>query len=163
MLETLIGLTILSIIFYILNFITNKKREKNHEDLIEKLNGKFKLFINQTESSTITWGLKNSNFFFNKCDIYLMENALIIFGNAKGGLFKHLSKPIILTNEIEYYRRKFPNTYTRKIYSINLEKNVIKIEFGKKGIATTKVKLKLKNLKDIERNQIIDLVEKNCW
>lgn len=163
MLEPIIGFSIFILIITFIFYLGNKNRSKEYEDLKEKMSRNTKLFISQTRCSTMTIGLKNNNFLFNKCDIYLTENALAILGYSKSSFIKQLSKPIILTDAIEYYSLKFPYAYVKPMKSIEFNKNIGKLKFGEKKITKTEVVITLKSLGEREVKTIKDVALKNRW
>ena len=112
---------------------------------------------------SITIGLKNRDYLFNRCDLYLVKDALIILGFTKNSLIKQLSLPIILTSEQSKFSNRFPFAYVKPINRINFEENIVKINFGEKGITKTEVVLKLKSLKLEEIIKIRELALKNSW
>lgn len=163
MLEPIIGFSLFFFVIFLLRRSSNKNREKLYQKLIKKIKPETKLYIEQTRSSTLTWGLKNSNFLFNRCDIYLTETAIIILGYTKDSFFKELSLPIILTNEIDIYANEFPYCYLKKVNKITFENNIVKIYFGEKGILQTEVTIKLAHLNESELKAIKLIAEKNSW
>ncbi|MFY7743064.1 MAG: hypothetical protein ACOVQR_10475 [Flavobacterium sp.] len=163
MFEPLIGFSLFFLVMFLIIKFGNRQREKQYEELIENIKPETKLYIYQTKSSTMTWGLKNTNFLFNRCDIYLTETAIIILGFTKDSFFKQLSIPIILTKEIEKYSQKFPLYYVKKVNVISFENNIVKIDFGEKDIFKTEVKLKLPHLSEIDFRKIKLFAEKNNW
>lgn len=111
----------------------------------------------------MTIGLNNRDFLFNRCDLYLTKNAMIILGFSKDSFLKQLSLPIILTTELNEFSNRFPFAYVKKANKISFENNIVKINFGEKGITKTEVILKLNSLNEKEKNKIEQLAEKNCW
>ena len=163
MFEPLIGFSLFFLAMFLIIKFGNKQRKKQYEELIENIKPETKLYIEQAKSSTMTWGSKNRNFIFNRCDIYLTETAIVILGFTKDSFFKQLSLPIILTKEIEKYSQKFPFYYVKKVNLISFENNIVKIDFGEKDILKTEVKVELKQLSEIEFREIKLFAEKNSW
>ena len=163
MLEPIIGFSIFFAVISLVIYTGNKSRQKQYDDIKTKLEGRTNLFIEQTKCSTMTWGLKNNNYLFNKCDIYLIDNSLIILGHTKNSIIKQLSTPIILTDKIADYQSDFPYAYVKKVNSFDYENNLVKIKFGEKGITKTEVTIKLTKLTGEEKESIIELAKKNCW
>ena len=151
-----------TLMFFIIKS-ANKNREKQYETLIESLKPETELYIEQTKSSTMTSGLKNRDFLFNRCDLYLTKNAIVILGFTKDSFLKQLSLPIILTKELNEFSNRFPFAYVKKINKLKFENNIIKINFGEIGITKTAVQIKLNSLNEIELTKIKELTEKNCW
>jgi hypothetical protein len=142
---------------------STKKREREYKDIIEKLKGEIEMYIEQTESFTLVSGINNRNFQFNRCDLYITEQAIIVLGFTKDSFIKDLSAPIILTSQIASFSRRFPYAYVKKINTIDFRNNCIQINFGEKGFAETEVDLDLNSLSDIEKNKIKQLTEQNNW
>jgi hypothetical protein len=163
MLEPFIGFSVFIIIIFIIIKLSNKNRENQYQNLIENIKAEIELHIEQTKSSTMTIGLNNRDFLFNRCDLYLTKNAIIILGFSKGSFLKQLSLPIILTSEIDEFSRRFPFAYVKKVNKLNFENNTVKFNFGEKGITKTEVEIKLKSLKEIEISKIKVIAEKNSW
>ena len=163
MLEPIIGFFFFFFVIFLLKRSSNKNREKLYRKLLENIKPETKFYIEQTKSSTLTWGIKNRNFLFNRCDIYLTESAIIILGFNKHSYFKELSLPIILTKEIGKYANEFSYCYLKKVNKITFENNIVEIYFGKKGILQTEVTIKLVELNESELKVIKLIAEKNSW
>lgn len=163
MLEPIIGFSVFFIIIFFITKSANKNRENQYKNLIENLKTETELYVEQTKSSTMTIGLNNRNFLFNRCDLYLTKNAILILGFTKDSFLKQLSLPIILTSEINEFSHRFPFAYVKKINKLNFENNIVKFNFGEKGITKTEVVLKLNTLKEIEITKIKQIAEKNSW
>ncbi|WP_298137563.1 hypothetical protein [Flavobacterium sp.] len=154
--------TFFILILFFINSI-NKNRENQYKFLIESLKTETELYIEQTKIATMTMGRNNRDFLFNRCDLYLTKNAIIILGFTKNSFLKQLSLPIILTTELSELSNRFPFAYVKKVNKISFENNIVKINFGEKGITKTEVALKFNSLSEIEKTKIKELVEKNCW
>ena len=163
MIEPIIGFSLFFLFVVFIIKTANKNREKQYEKLIEGIKEETELYIEQTKTSTMTIGLKNRDYLFNRCDLYLVKDALIILGFTKNSLIKQLSLPIILTSEQSKFSNRFPFAYVKPINRINFEENIVKINFGEKGITKTEVVLKLKSLKLEEIIKIRELALKNSW
>ncbi len=163
MLEPIIGFSLIFLTIALIIKLSNNKRETLYKSIIESLKDETELYVEQTKCSTITSGLKNRDLLFNYCDLYVTKRALIILGFTKGSHFKQLSKPIILTSEINEYSRRFPFAHVKRINDISFENNIAKINYGDKGITQTEVVLKLKSLKEVEIAKIKEVAEKNFW
>lgn len=163
MLEPFIGFSVFIIIIFIIIKSSNKNRENQYNDLIENVKTEIELYVEQTKSSTITIGLNNRDFLFNRCDLYLTKNAIIILGFSKGSFLKQLSLPIILTSEINEFSKRFPFAYVKKVNKLNFENNIVEFNFGEKGITKTEIVLKLNSLKEKEITKIKQIAQKNSW
>jgi hypothetical protein len=163
MLEPFIGFSVFIIIIFIIVKSSNKSRENQYQDLIENIKTETEIYVEQTKSSTMTIGLNNRDFLFNRCDLYITKNAVIILGFTKDSFFKQLSLPIILTSDINEFSKRFPFAYVKNVNKLNFEKNIVKFNFGEKGITKTEVVLKLNSLKEIEIAKIKQIAEKNSW
>ena len=163
MIEPIIGFSLFFLFVVFMIKTANKNRKKQYEKLIEGIKEETELYIEQTKTSTMTIGLKNRDYLFNCCDLYLVKDALIILGFTKNSLIKQLSLPIILTSEQSKFSNRFPFAYVKPINRINFEENIVKINFGEKGITKTEVVLKLKSLKLEEIIKIRELALKNSW
>lgn len=161
--QPIIGFSAFILIIYIIILSANKSRKEKYKKLIESLKSETELFIEQTRCSTITIGLNNRDLLFNRCDLYLTKNAMIILGFTKESFFKQLSLPIILTTELNEFSNRFPFAYVKQANKISFENDIVKINFGEKGISKTEVILKLNSLNDKEKNKIKQLAENNCW
>lgn len=161
-----IPIIMISSLLFLLIFGTkslNKTREQQYEFLIENIKGEVDFYCEQVRTFNFTIGLRNTNFLFNHCDLYVTKNAIIILGFKKDSFFKQLSFPIILTRDIDYFLNKFPFAYVKKPDKINFNNGMVKINFGEKGITKTDVVLKLKTLDENERNKIKELAINNNW
>ena len=163
MLEPFIGFSVFIIIIFIIVKSSNKSRENKYQDLIENIKTETEIYVEQTKSSTMTIGLNNRDFLFNRCDLYITKNAVIILGFTKDSFFKQLSLPIILTSDINEFSKRFTFAYVKNVNKLNFEKNIVKFNFGEKGITKTEVVLKLNSLKEIEIAKIKQIAEKNSW
>lgn len=157
----IIPVLVFAIIFAVKS--SNKNREQQYTILIESIKEEIELYIEQTKSLNITIGLNNSDFLFNRCDLYVIKNAIIILGFTKDSFFKQLSTPIILTHELNKFSSRFPFVLAKKPNKINFENNIVKINFEEKGITKTEAILKLTSLKENEINKIKEIVHKNNW
>ncbi|HET8810452.1 MAG TPA: hypothetical protein VFM65_09345 [Flavobacteriaceae bacterium] len=162
MIEPIIGFTVFFLIVFLIITIGNKSRKKQYNKLLERINGRILFKKEQTECSTKTIGLKNNNYLFRHCDIYITEDSTIIFGYSKNRLIKQLSIPIILTQKTEQSRKNFPDAIIKEANEITIEKNNLIIEFGEKGIAKTQVFIKLKKLTEVEQNKLFALIKKTA-
>ena len=159
----LVPIVAFSVFFILIIFIiksSNKNRENQYETLIESLKTETELYVEQTKSVTMTIGLNNRDFLFNRCDLYLTKNAIVILGFTKDSFLKQLSLPIILTAELSEFSNRFPFAYVKKTNKISFENNIVKIIFGEKGITKTEVVLKLNSLNENEKNKIKQIAEK---
>ena len=163
MIVPILGILPFFILIVYIFISSHKERQNQYEILIENLKAETELYVEQTKTSTMTIGLNNRNFLFNRCDLYLTENAMIILGFTKDSFFKQLSLPIILTTELREFSNRFPFAYVKKVNKISFENNIVKINFGEKGITKTEVVLKFNSLNEIEKTKIKELVKKNCW
>ena len=141
----------------------NKTREKQYEYLIENIKNEVELYVEQTRSFSITIGMNNNDLRFNHCDLYLLKNAIIILGFTKNSFFRQLSRPIILTDELNQFSNRFQFAYIKKPNKISFQNNIVKIYFGEKGITKTDVILKLLSLQENEINKFKELVGENKW
>jgi hypothetical protein len=163
MIEPIIGFFFFSLFVIFIIKTTNKNREKQYLILIEGIKAETKLYVEQSKTSSITIGKKNRDFLFNQCDLYLTTDALIILGFNKDSFFKQLSLPIILTQQQNKFSNRFPFAFVKTINNINFENNIVKINFGEKGITSTEVVLKLKSLNEKEIEKIKEIATKNNW
>lgn len=157
----IIPVLVFAIIFAVKS--SNKNKEQQYATLIESTKEEIELYIEQTKSFNITIGLNNSDFLFNRCDLYVIKNAIIILGFTKDSFFKQLSSPIILTYELNEFSNRFPFARVKKPNKVNFENEVLKINFGEKGITKTEVILKLTSLNKNEINKIKEITQKNNW
>ncbi|WP_140486233.1 hypothetical protein [Flavobacterium sp. GSA192] len=157
----IIPVLVFAIIFAVKS--SNKNREQQYAILIENIKDEIELYVEQTKSLNITIGLNNSDFLFNHCDLYVIKNAIIILGFTKNSFFKQLSTPIILTHELNKFSSRFPFARVKKPNKVNFENDVLKINFGEKGITKTEVILKLTSLNKNEINKIKEIAQKNNW
>lgn len=163
MLEPIIGFSVFFIIIFFVIKSANKNRENLYEYLIENLKTETELYVEQTKSSTMAIGMNTGDFIFNRCDLYLTKNAIVILGFTKDIFFKQFALPIILTSELNEFTNRFPFAHVKKVSKIEVENNIVKFNFGNKGITKTEVVLKLKSLKEIEIAKIKQIAEENNW
>ncbi|NUY79381.1 hypothetical protein HUK80_00620 [Flavobacterium sp. MAH-1] len=163
MIEPLIGFTIFSVFVFLLLKLPNKTRAAQYKTLIDKIKPQTKRYIEQTKSSTSTWGLNNPEFLFNRCDIYLTQTAIVILGFTKDSFFKQLSLPIILTKDISAYAAEYPYCHVTQVNKMDFGNNVVTIDFGEKGILQTEVKIRLAHLDETAIGMMKLIVEKKNW
>ena len=72
MIEPIIGFSLFFLFVVFMIKTANKNRKKQYEKLIEGIKEETELYIEQTKTSTITIGLKNRVYLFNRCDLYLV-------------------------------------------------------------------------------------------
>lgn len=87
MTQPIIGFSAFILIVYIIIRSANKSRKEQNKKLIESLKAETELFVEQTKISMMTIGLNNRDFLFNRCDLYLTKNAMIILGVTKDRFF----------------------------------------------------------------------------
>jgi hypothetical protein len=152
-----------TMVFVMIHF-SNKSRQKDYDILIEKIEPKTFLFIEQAKCSTITIGLNNKNFLFNRADLYITSDALLILAYTKGKFLNQLSFPIIVTNNNSHYKNEFYFAKTFSPHSIKFpDNNLFKFEIGEAGILKTNVIIKIKELKENEMLAFQKLVSDNNW
>lgn len=144
-------------------YSSNKSRQKQYSALIEIIENHIKLYIEQAKCSTVTFGMKNSNYLFRRCDIYITENAIILFAYSAKSFFKELSSPIILTNDNTENASYLPPVYKEKVNSIRFENNNVKINFGEKNLTKTEVTILFQEFSEEQMQAVKMFSEKNCW
>ncbi|MEC5164556.1 hypothetical protein RCH18_000272 [Flavobacterium sp. PL11] len=156
MIEPIIGFSIFLTLVVLFIRNTNNSLEKEYDIIIESLNDNLKLFIEQAKCSNTTLGINNRGYLFKNCDLYLTNDALIIFGYTKDSFFKQLSKPIILTKEITKYKNKFSFAIVKYFENIvyNPNDKYIYIKFGEVGLTETFVKFKIEICSESDKNNI---------
>ena len=162
MIEPIIGFTIFFIVVSLIIYIGNKTTKIEYNNILEKIKDEIVFKKEQSECLNMTIGLKNRNYLFRHCDIYITDHSTILFGYSKNRLIKQLSKPIILTNKKLQIVEKFPNAIIKEINRLNKGKNDLVIEFGEKGITKTHVTIRLKNLNEFEQNKLHTLINKTA-
>lgn len=111
--------------------------------------------------SAFNSGAKGGGFNFNRCDLYLIPNALVILGYTNIGPFKHLSPPIILTAEKEVYPTSFVYAKVIKPKKINLNSyhGEVYIEFEVKTWMTTNVEIRLKGISNENKETLKSIAD----
>jgi len=119
-----IPIIIISTILFLFIYGTkslNKTREHQYEFLIENIENEIDLYCEQIKTFNFTIGLRNTNFLFNHCDLYVTKNAIIILGFKKDSFFKQLSFPIILTHDLSGFSNRFPFAYVKSLIKLILK------------------------------------------
>jgi hypothetical protein len=164
MIYPIIAFSLFFLVVFLITYFGNKSRRKDYDILIEKIEPRTSLFIEQAKCSTMTIGLNNKNFLFNRADFYVTNDAVIILAYNKGNYLSQLSFPIIVTNNIGDYKNEFYFAKTFSPHSIKFPvNNLFKFEIGEAGILKTNVIIKIKELKENEMQAFQKLVRENNW
>jgi len=128
--------------------LNNKKKKQLYNNIIANTKGDLVMILNQINCESSTLGLKNRDYIFNKADVYILPDALILFGYWQNIFFKQLSVPIILTNHLEKYLfnygvSKIVNPDKMNLNSFNGD---VYFSFGEAGFFSTSVDIRLKGL-----------------
>lgn len=156
MIEPIIGFSVFLtlVILFIRN--SNNSLEKEYNIIIKSLNDNFKLHIDQAKCSNTTFGINKRDYLFKNCDLHLTNDALIIFGYTKNSFFKQLSKPIILTKNINKYKTTFSFAIVKNFENIvyNSDDKYIYVKFGEVGLTETLVKFKIEISSESDKNKM---------
>jgi len=132
---------------FILLVIASKKRLRKQKSLILKeIDDSIKLSINHIKCSSFTNGLRNGNHLIKNCDIYVTEDAIILFANG--------ISPIIFTQNMTYRKFYFAEIHSTYNIIFNKTNSYVIIKFGNASISSTYTEIILKTLTDIEKKEI---------
>ena len=164
MIYPIIAISLFFLVVFLIQYFGNKSRQEDYDIIIEKIEPRTSLFMEQAKCSTMTIGLNNKNFLFNRADFYLTNDAVIILAYTKGSFFNQLSFPIIVTNNMGDYKNEFSFAKTFSPHSIKFPpNNLFKFEIGEAGILKTNVIIKIKELKENEMQAFQKIVRENNW
>ena len=141
----------LLLLFVLWIIFSNKKAKKRKKTLLEQINQRIELFVNNIKCSGYSLDFINRHFYLiRKCDMCITDDALILFLHDEGDRF-----PFIFTHNQEYSKLKFAEI-TNNI-NIIFDKYVI---IKTKKFATYR-KIKLKTLTDIEKEALQNFAQLN--
>lgn len=156
MIAPIIGLVLFVLIVGGITMLLNQAEKVKYEKILTDVGDKIKISHPGVRCSTFGSGAKNSNYIFNRCDLYLTDDAAIIFGYTPLGQFKLLRSPIILTaSQARYLRFSLLSTVIAPgKLNVNSFNNEVFIEFGEAGWRTTNVEIRMKELSNEEKELI---------
>ena len=143
-----IGIFIFFLFAVFLIYFLNQQTRKENLIIVEAIKDTIVFSLTNVVCSTFKSGIKGGNFDFNRCDLYLNEDALIILGYKKIGVFEYLSSPVIVVGNYEEYPLSFKSAKVMKPKKINMNSfnNEVYIEFEVKGWMTTTLEIRLKHI-----------------
>jgi|GEM_PF-2805322 len=123
-------------------------RNKIHLFLSE-INGLKILKIPEINCVTSTLGSKNFSLLFRKCDLYIMQDYIVIIGKPTYKFSRQIYKPIIISKDTTGLMTKFP---------VAIIETIDRMWFNKKGEFSigfgtpvrTKVEIRFKDLTNIQ-------------
>ncbi len=103
-------------------------------------------------------GKRNHDFRFNKTDVYILEDALFIFGYSEFQNLKWYKCLVILTHREDIYKEQFPTAQIPKLYKLNLHSfnQDVFIEFQTTPGIYSNIEIRLENL-SLEDKQLIKI------
>lgn len=134
--EIVLLYSVMIMVFILLNYFLNKKNKKNHqfvEDIIANhctIKGERKEVVGDVFIAYyFSFNTVSFDFTFNRCNLVLLEDALVIFGWHKTKLYTQKSRPMIITFAKEKYEKLFPMAYITAYKKANYYTNSNSVYF----------------------------------
>ncbi|RQO65226.1 hypothetical protein DBR43_30720 [Pedobacter sp. KBW06] len=152
------------VLFYVLFFgivllilyLRNKNRDKNYALSADVLAGLDAIHLDHVKCETFSSGMKGKGYYFSRCELFITEDALVIFGLGRIKWLRQLSDPLILTSNSAGYVFKLPGAKLIKPKTINLNSfgGDIYIEFVQPGFIGTNVEFRLKGISTAHKERL---------
>ena len=111
--------------------------------------------INDVKCVTFLSGAKNKNYSFNKADLYLYENALLVVGYFKIGNYKFYKSALLFSqNERIINNQKNIKVISPQSFNLHSFNDDVYIEFDESNFINLNVEIRLKNLNEDDKNLI---------
>lgn len=132
----------------LVNYFKNISRNKNYSITNEMLSTLTVLHLQDIKCETFCSGAKGRGYYFSYCELFVTEDALIIFGTGRFKWFRQLTVPLILTSNPKAYLLKLPGAklIVPKNLNLNSFNGDIYIEFVEPGFINTHLEFRLKNI-----------------
>ncbi len=160
------SLMILSIIIFVFlfNYLNNKKYAKQKQIIESLLRPDCLLHLKEVKCDTYATGAKNSGMQFGTCELFVIQDAIILQGYYKIFNLEINNIPIILSGNVDNFNKKFKDVFVIKPKKINPYSydNEVFIEFGEASFTETNIIVRLKNISDNDKIVIIDIASKIC-
>jgi len=156
MITPIISLSLFILIAGSITLLLSQAQKARYKEIVADIRNEVKIIHPGVRCSTFCSGAKNSKYIFNRCDLYLTDDAIILLGYLSIGRFKIFRSPIILTSiQARYMHFSITSTVLapRKLNINSFSKEVF-IEFGEAGWRTTNVEVRLKGLSNEEKELI---------
>ncbi|HUH25123.1 MAG TPA: hypothetical protein VLY87_00720 [Flavobacterium sp.] len=132
---------------------TNSRNVKNEINNIQKLSLKLIHEISDVKCETFTSGARNVNYLFRTADLYFYENAFLVVGFFKIGKYKFYRSALLFSNnEILKNNKQSIKIISPKSMNLNSFNKDVYIEFGESNFTNTNVEIRIKNLKEEDKN-----------
>ena len=127
------------------------KARREKKLLLKEINNKIKLSINHINCSSYGFGLIKKRSHIKKCDIYITDDALIIFANK--------ARPIILTQYMSYhFKFKYIEIFSVCDITFNQTNSYVTIQLDFSKYSKT---ITLKTLTDTEKKALQNFAQSN--
>jgi hypothetical protein len=145
--------SLLTSIFTVLSVYFIVKVRKEKKLILKEIDNRIKISIKRIKCSSYGFGLMKKKSHIKSCDIYITDDALILFTNGSGS-------PIILTHILNYSKFHFADIHNRFNFAFN---EYVVLKSRKDSIGSKSVKIKLKTLTDIEKKALQRFAYENCF
>lgn len=144
------------IVIGLINYLINQDRSKQWSSIVNTLGNRVIIQLDDVECEAFSSGGKNGGYYFTRCDLYITEDALVIFGYSKTLMMRTLDRPLILTSNSSFYSFSppYPQLVKPKKLNLNSFNRDIYIEFEQPGIIQTNVEIRLKDISDDVKNEL---------
>lgn len=129
-------------------YLRNVNRNKNYTSSVDVLAGLNAIHLDHVKCETFSSGMKGKGYYFSRCELFITEDALVIFGLGRIKWLRQLTDPLVLTSNSASYVFKLPGAKLIKSKNINLDSfgGDIYIEFVQPGFINTNVEFRLKGI-----------------
>ncbi|WP_143166654.1 hypothetical protein [Pedobacter caeni] len=137
-------------------YLTNINRNKNYILSVDVLAGLKAIHLDYVKCETFSSGRKGNGYYFSRCELFITEDALVIFGLGRIKWLRQLTGPLILTSNSAAYAFKLPGAKLIKPKNINLNSfgGDIYIEFVQPGFIDTNVEFRLEGISDEHKKRL---------
>lgn len=140
----------------LITYLTNITRSKNYALSADVLAGLNAIHLDDVKCEAFSSGMKGKGYYFSRCELFITEDALVIFGLGRIKWFRQLSDPLILTINSAAYVFKLPGAklITPKNINLNSFGGDIYIEFVQPGFIETNVEFRLKDISNEHKEHL---------
>ncbi len=160
------SLMILSLIIFVLlfNYLQYKKYAKQKQIIESVLRPDCLLHLKEVKCDTYATGAKNSGMQFKTCELFIIQDAIILLGYYKIFNLEINNIPIILSGNVDNFKKKFENAFVIKPKKINPYSydNEVFIEFGEGSFTETNIIVRLKNIADDDKIILKNIASNIC-
>lgn len=137
----------------VVNIIFSSHYKKKQDETLKRLEGKILSSKEYVKCESFGSGGRSSSFRFNRCDIYVLEDAVFIAGYVKFFSLKIYNSSVLLTKNPDKYVPLSFHTIVEKPNKVNSNSfnGAVYIDFGELGWNKTNISLRLLGLTEDDK------------